>query len=392
MLPRGSIRAEHVWKRFRRDRRRSLARDRIARLGALIRGDANRGWRWALRDVDLTLDPGSSVGLVGLNGSGKSTLLKILTQVMYPYAGKVEALGRIGALIEVKAGIHPELTGRENIALYGSLLGLKRSEVAKRFDEIVAFAELDEAIDRQLKHYSSGMYMRLGFAVAAFLEPDILLVDEVLAVGDASFQQKCLGRMRTVLNQGTTLVFVSHDLSAVEATCERGVVLGEGTVRFDGPVHDALAIYRHSVEEIAEAASEVEGLVRLVKAEVTGPDGGSPRTVQPAEVRVVLESAELRSGNLHIGVSEGTAAPIFVLGRDVHLAPGQNEISCAIADLPLPRGRYYVWMGMVHRKTDLFPWRPVTYFDVLGPNLAATPQGVVRLAPVYVEATWNVER
>src|SRR5919198_4084977 len=208
MLPSGSISATHLWKRFHADRRRRLLLDQLQSLPALLRGGGRRGWRWALRDVDLVAEPGESVALVGANGSGKSTLLKILTGVMYPYSGRVEAAGRVGALIEVRAGIHPDLTGRENIQLYGALLGLGRRKVRERFDEIVGFAELEDAVERQVKHYSTGMQMRLGVAVAAFLEPDILLVDEVLAVGDASFQQRCLDRMRQGLTQGTTLGFV----------------------------------------------------------------------------------------------------------------------------------------------------------------------------------------
>ena len=248
-LPEGTIAAEHVWKRFHGDRARRQMREKIGHLPAQLRG-ARRGWRWVLRDIDFHAAPGDSIGLVGINGSGKSTLLKILCRVMYPYAGNVTAVGRVGALIEVRAGLSSDLTGRENVYLYGSLLGLRRKEVAARFDEIVAFAEVEDAIDRQLKFYSSGMQMRLGFAVAAHLEPDILLVDEVLAVGDASFQQKCLDRMRHVLNQGTTLVYVSHDLATVEATCSRGIWLSDGVVTAAGPIEEVLDGYRRSFDAV----------------------------------------------------------------------------------------------------------------------------------------------
>src|SRR5262245_31338074 len=248
MLPEGAIVAEHIWKRFRPDRRRRLLRDEIERIRGRVTGKSSRSFRWALRDVNLHLEPGASLGLIGANGAGKSTLLKILTRVMYPYAGTLHVAGRVGALIEVRAGIHPDLTGKENTYLYGSLLGLSRREVSRRFDEIVAFAELDDAIERQVKYYSSGMQMRLGFAVAAFLEPDILLVDEVLAVGDASFQQKCLDRMRTVLANGTSLILVSHDLGAIEATCSQGMWLRDGAVEREGDVRDVLAGYRQWIE------------------------------------------------------------------------------------------------------------------------------------------------
>ena len=393
MLPNGSISATHVWKRFHADRRRKLLRDQVHHLSARLRGGEGRGWRWALRDVDLIAAPGESVGLIGSNGSGKSTLLKILTRVMYPHTGSVQVVGRVGALIEVRAGIHPDLTGRENIQLYGTLLGLDRRRIRERFDEIVAFAELDDAIDRQLKFYSSGMQMRLGFAVAAFLEPDILLVDEVLAVGDASFQQRCLERMRGVLNQGTTLVFVSHDLAAVEATCSRGVWLDQGIVRSDGPVREVVSAYRQSVEAAAESRTEVGGELRLLKAEVSGPGGGPPKTLETLDVQLVIESPGVRAGRLYIGVSEGTATPIFVLRRDIQLGPGETTARCAVRGLPLPRGRFYLWVGMFEGgKRDPLPWHPATSFDVAGPSLDAAPRGIVRLAPVHVDAAWDVER
>jgi ABC-type polysaccharide/polyol phosphate transport system ATPase subunit len=393
MLPSGSISATHVWKRFHADRRRKLLRDQVHHLSARLLGGGGRGWRWALRDVELVAAPGESVGLIGSNGSGKSTLLKILTRVMYPHTGSVQVVGRVGALIEVRAGIHPDLTGRENIQLYGTLLGLDRRRIRERFDEIVAFAELDDAIDRQLKFYSSGMQMRLGFAVAAFLEPDILLVDEVLAVGDASFQQRCLERMRAVLNQGTTLVFVSHDLAAVEATCSRGVWLHQGVLQSEGPVRDVVNAYRQSIEAAAESTTEVTGELRLIKAEVSGPGGSTPRTQEVLNVQLVVESPGVRSGRLYIGVSEGPATPIFVLRRDIQLAVGETKARCAIRSLPLPRGRFYLWVGIFEGgKRDPLPWHPASRFEVAGPNLDAAPRGIVRLAPVHVDAAWEVER
>lgn len=391
MSPDGTIAARRVWKGFRADRRRTLLRDELERLADRVRGRTDARWRWALRDVDVVARPGESVGLVGANGSGKSTLLKILTRVMYPYAGSVEVSGRVGALIEVRAGIHPDLSGRENVYLYGSLLGLPRKQVARRFDAIVAFAELDEAIDRQLKYYSSGMQMRLGFAVAAFLEPSVLLVDEVLAVGDASFQQKCLDRMREVLAQGTTLVFVSHDLAAVEATCSRGVWLDQGVVQADGPVREVLGAYRQSIEEGAELSRRTTGIVNLLKAHANGH--GVSRTGKPFGVSLVVESPEPLPGRLYVGVSEGPATPIFLLRRDLQMAAGETEVRCTLPRLPLPRGRYYLWVGVMDLNgSDLLGWHPAARFDVAGPDLDEPPRGVVRLAPVHVESRWEVER
>jgi ABC-type polysaccharide/polyol phosphate transport system ATPase subunit len=391
MSPNGKIEAQNVWKRFRSDRRRTLFRDEVERLWARIRGSGGRGWRWALRDVTLDADPGESIGLVGANGSGKTTLLKILTQVMYPYAGRVEVGGRVGALIEVRAGIHPDLTGRENVYVTGSLLGLRRKQVAERFDEIVAFAELEDAVDRQVKFYSSGMQMRLGFAVAAFLQPDVLLVDEALAVGDASFQQKCLERMRTVISSGTTLVFVSHDLAAVEATCRRGVWLREGGVEADGPVRDVLAAYRGSIEEAAETSAHMGAPVSLVKMEASGPRNEAPSTNGTLDLRLVLETEEPRSCDLFVGVTEGPAAPIFVLRQDLDLRAGETEVQCSISRLPLPRGRFYLWVGVLDGTwRELLPWHPAGHFEVQGPELDPAPVGVARAAPVHVDALWEV--
>jgi ABC-type polysaccharide/polyol phosphate transport system ATPase subunit len=392
MSPKGRIAADRVWKRFRADRRRMLLRDELQRLGARLRRSGGAGWRWALRDVSFAAEPGASIGLIGANGSGKTTLLKILSQVMYPYAGRVEVAGRVGALIEVRQGIHPDLTGRENVYITGSLLGLRRREVAERFDEIVEFSELEDAIDRQVKFYSSGMQMRLGFAVAAFLEPDVLLVDEALAVGDAAFQQKCLERMRSVLAQGTTLVFVSHDFAAVEATCKRGIWLRHGEVEEDGPVREVLGSYRRSIEEAAEAAFDVSGLVRLLKAEVAGPHDGPPATDGTLDARLVIESQEPRSGRVFLGVSEGPATPIFVLRRDGQLAAGETEVRCSMSGLPLPRGRYYLWVGVFGAPGgELLAWHPATHFDVTGPDLDEVPLGIARLAPVHVRASWEVD-
>jgi len=392
-LPKGAISATDIWKRFRADRRRSLLRDEVQRLRARLRQNHDGHWRWALRNVSLVAEPGESVGLVGPNGSGKSTLLKILTRVMYPYAGRVEVSGRVGALIDVRAGIHPDLTGRENIFVNGSLMGHDRREVARRFDDIVAFAELEEALDRQVKFYSSGMAMRLGFSVAAVLDPDILLVDEALSVGDAAFQQRCLDRMRSLLSGGTTLVFVSHDLATVEATCRKVMWLHQGEVQVDGPVREVMAAYRQSIEEHAELASRTSDLVRLEKAEVSGVDGPMPESQERLDVTIIVDSQERRSATLFMGISEGTANPIFLLERDVHLSEGETEIRGRLNQLPLPKGHFYLWVGIFDVKgRDLLAWHPAAHFDVAGPALVATPRAIVRLTPVYVQAEWEVER
>lgn len=389
MFP-GAVSVGHTWKRFRADRSRPVLRDEFAYLKQRLRGrrDPNR-WRWALRDIDVAIQPGEAVGLFGSNGSGKSTLLKILTRVMYPTAGAVSVCGRVGALIEVRAGIHPDLTGRENIFLYGSILGLRRHEIARRFDAIVDFADLSDAVDRQVKFYSSGMSMRLGFGVAAFLEPDVLLVDEVLAVGDATFQQRCLDRMRQVLREGTTLVFVSHDLASVESICTRGVWLNQGVVAADGPVRQSLAAYRKNVESAAQVHITGTGQVG-VSVSVAGPGDEAPASQEPLHLRMELTSPHRQRAVVFLGISEGTAAPVFSLRHELVLDEGVTPVACSLAALPLPRGRYYTWAAVTDAGGgDLTPWHPAASFDVRGPDLDPALPGVMRLSPVHVDAQWD---
>ena len=214
--------------------------------------DANP-YVWALQDVSFEIRRGEIVGIIGRNGSGKSTLLKILSRITEPTLGEARIYGRVGSLLEVGTGFHPELTGRENIYLNGAILGMKKAEIDRKFDEVVAFAEVETFLDTPVKHYSSGMYLRLAFSVAAHLEPEILLVDEVLAVGDAAFQQKCMGKMGDVAKEGRTILFVSHNMAAVENLCERAVVLDSGKVRSDASAHSAVAEYLSSFSPTTEA-------------------------------------------------------------------------------------------------------------------------------------------
>ena len=249
------ISLEHVWKRFRLGGG-ARARSRM-RLGqpegsgrrARKAAEARRSGVWALADVSLDVHEGEAVGIIGPNGSGKSTTLKLITRVTTPWAGSVRTRGRIGSLIEIRSGIHPELTGRENVFLYGTILGLGRKEIRGRFDEIVEFAGLGRFIDTPVKRYSSGMEVRLGFSVAVHLEPDVLLIDEVLSVGDEAFQRRCLKRMDELRARGQTLVFVSHILPDVRHLCSRVVYLERGSVRADGPAGEVIDKYLGDVRD-----------------------------------------------------------------------------------------------------------------------------------------------
>jgi lipopolysaccharide transport system ATP-binding protein len=209
--------------------------------------DTPKGTFWALRDINLDIQHGDVVGIIGRNGAGKSTLLKILSKITSPTTGIARINGRVGSLLEVGTGFHPELTGRENIYLNGSILGMRKAEIEKKFDEIVAFAEVEQFLDTPIKRYSSGMQVRLAFAVAAHLEPEILIVDEVLAVGDAAFQKKCLGKMEDVSKEGRTVLFVSHNMGAVKNICRKGIVLEKGLKVFEGQSDEALSTYLNEI-------------------------------------------------------------------------------------------------------------------------------------------------
>ena len=258
-----AVRIHGLGKRYAIGARRErylTARDAIARAGAgLLRrrrpSPSAREWLWAVRDVSFDVARGDVVGVVGRNGAGKSTLLKLLARITTPTVGTAEIRGRVGSLLEVGTGFHLELTGRENVYLNGAILGMRRREIATKFDEIVAFAEVGRFIDTPVKHYSSGMQMRLAFSVAAHLETEVLLVDEILAVGDLAFQRKCLGKMDAVASSGRTVLFVSHQLGAVRELCRRVVLIEAGRVAFDGGVAEGLARYVRLVsDDPAQAA------------------------------------------------------------------------------------------------------------------------------------------
>jgi homopolymeric O-antigen transport system ATP-binding protein len=328
-----AIRTESIGKKFRLgERPRYLAlRDTLTRaaaapLRALSRlvsgqpllGRSGREDFWALSDVSFEIAPGEVVGLIGRNGAGKSTLLKILSRIIEPTTGRAWLRGRVGSLLEVGTGFHPELTGRENIFLNGAILGMKRQEVRRKFDDIVAFAEVEQFIDTPVKQYSSGMYMRLAFSVAAQLEPEILLVDEVLAVGDSSFQKKCLGRMGEVGREGRTVVFVSHSMTAITRLCPRAILLDCGRVIADGPAGEVTAAYlRSDLGTMAHrvwpepATAPGDRVVRLRSVSVIADDG-APRETMDIRQPVILEMAYevLRPGytpipNFHLFNEEG---------------------------------------------------------------------------------------
>jgi lipopolysaccharide transport system ATP-binding protein len=304
------ITAENLGKQYRLGTQQAAyatLRETIA--NAVRRPDKTRngnatGTFWALRDINFEIQEGEVVGIIGRNGAGKSTLLRILSRVTEPTTGRVKLRGRVGSLLEVGTGFHPELTGRENIFLNGAILGMKKAEIVRKFDEIVAFAEIEKFIDTPVKRYSTGMYLRLAFAVAAHLEPDVLLVDEVLAVGDASFQRKCLDKMKVVGEDGRTVLFVSHNMPAVTRLCERIILLDEGRVVADGPAHKVASLYLQSglgtmaVREWKDRTKAPGNeIVRLCAVRVINEDGEMAETIDIRRpVGIEMEFEVLQAG------------------------------------------------------------------------------------------------
>jgi ABC-type polysaccharide/polyol phosphate transport system ATPase subunit len=303
--------------------------------------------------VSFEVAPGDAFAVIGPNGAGKSTALRLAARITAPSAGSIEVRGRVGALIEVGAGIHPELTGRENIWLYGAILGLTRAEIAARFDEIVEFAELGAVVDRMVKHYSSGMQLRLGFSIAAGVQPDVLVVDEALAVGDARFQVRCLDRMQELVRSGTTLVYVSHDLASVSAVCPRAVLLVNGGVRHLGTASDAIDAYLDWIHTDDVAGGD---------ATITALDGSPAGVLAPGDGVVVTIPLPDRPRHapttVALGIRDGH--PWNLLGSTTTVPAGVSEshVRCRIDALPLGTGTYELWASIDGDGTD-GAWRKV---------------------------------
>ena len=349
-----AIKTENLSKRYRIGQREAAMQLRVVLTRTLLSPlrvfhHAPRETFWALKDVSLEVREGEVLGLIGRNGSGKTTLLKILSRITQPTAGWAEIHGRVGSLLEVGTGFHPELTGRENAYLSGAILGMRKNEITRKFDEIVSFAELEKFIDTPVKHYSSGMYVRLAFAVAAHLEPEILLVDEVLAVGDINFQKKCLGKMGDVARAGRTVVLVSHQLGQIRRLCRRAVWVDGGQIRRDGPASEVVSAYEAAMSAGDRSSpSRVNGVAKkahFVRWEMGEPGGESSHalnTLNPVMVRFVLEvNAPIRRG-VH-GVALYNAERQIIWGRaayELDLAVGTHEFTYQFPILPLRPGGY----------------------------------------------------
>ena len=313
---------------------------------------------WALQDISLEIKQGEVVGIVGRNGAGKSTLLKILARITEPTRGVAEIHGRVGSLLEVGTGFHAELTGRENTYLNGAILGMTKKEIDRKFDEIVAFAEVERFVDTPVKHYSSGMYLRLAFAVAAHLEPEILLVDEVLAVGDVAFQRKCIGKMGDVARQGRTILFVSHNMAAVESLCSTAYLFANGQVVERGVTKTVIDAYFASIPALCRTPlehrtdREGNGRLRFTDIEFSSNEGVSTEVVQTGKTLLISVSYTSSSDTVkNVEMSIDIFAPngqcMLILnnemvGTDFESVPGVGRFSCRVERFPLSPGQYHI--------------------------------------------------
>ncbi len=365
------IQGEGLGKRYRRGMtvdsglRHALERFVKSPLAALRKKEETF---WALKDVSLHVNEGEVLGLIGRNGAGKTTLLKILSRITKPTTGWAEIHGRVGSLLEVGTGFHPELTGRENTFLSGAILGMKKQEIVRKFDEIVAFAELEKFIDTPVKHYSSGMYVRLAFAVAAHLEPEILLVDEVLAVGDINFQKKCLGKMGDVARAGRTVVLVSHQLNQIRRLCHRVVWVDDGSVRLNGSTHEVVSAYEVAMSRVdgtvAARSHSEEFKARFLGWGIDGENLESPYRIGslgPVTVRFRLEVARpIRRGSHGVALYNMDRQLIWAnAAYGLTFEPGIHELVHRFQLLPLRPGAYSWDVAVYDDQDTLDIWQAV---------------------------------
>jgi len=319
---------------------------------------------WALKDVSFKVRKGEVVGIIGSNGAGKSTLLKVFSRITSPTLGMAEIHGRVGCLLEVGTGFHLELTGRENIYLNGAILGMRKKEIDRKLDEIIEFSGVEKFIDTPVKRYSSGMKIRVGFAVAAHLEPEILIIDEVLAVGDAAFQNKCIGKMRDVAGEGRTVLFVSHNLSAVRALCTRGILIREGSIVMDAPVEDTVQQYLDGLGNPSLNPFELNpersgsGVVRFTSARILDHRGNdSTRLIAGESVTFEFSYLNIKDvSKVYVSMTIynefAVAAVNFdmeTMGCQISALSKEGIIKCHVPNLPLPLGRYRVAVAFIHK-------------------------------------------
>ncbi len=363
-------------------------------------GDYSRGGNkkefWALRDLSFDIYEGEVVGIIGRNGAGKSTLLKILSEITDPTEGEVHLSGRVSSLLEVGTGFHPELSGRENVYLNGAILGMSRAEIRQKFDEIVAFAEVERFLDTPVKRYSSGMFVRLAFAVAAHLEPEILLVDEVLAVGDVGFQRKCLGKLEEIASSGRTVLFVSHNMGTVETLTQRAICLEEGRIMAEGESRSTIRRYLDFIESSVLSEEHQHDKLLRIRLMRDGEPATAVRMGDPLTFEITYNLPEtLRNPVIGIGICNEQNVRVFSLsmwydGERITELAGRGTILCDAGDVPLNQGIYFVKLVLTQDRRDIDVSDPALRFevvptDVFGNGVIPTrSQGLI-----YTSAKWT---
>lgn len=367
---------------------------------------------WALKDVSFDVGQGEVVGIIGCNGAGKSTLLKLLSRITEPTSGEVIINGRLASLLEVGTGFHPELTGRENVFMNGAILGMKKHEIDAKFDKIVAFSELAKFIDTPVKRYSSGMYVRLAFAVAAHLEPEILLVDEVLAVGDAEFQKKCLGKMGDVARLGRTILFVSHNMAAIENLCGNCILLQDGTITGNGPTDQVIAQYLQTVTDSASAAGGLaertdrtgSGEVVLTDFHLEDANGNRVTALQSGADGTLAFSILMRTGkpvrhlDLGFSIHDASGGQVFSIlygsyqNQKFELNQTHGCIRCRLSKLPLAAGRYQIGARLTIQGVEAdWPQGGVGWLDIVeGDFYGSGIKGFGNRAPLLLKGDWSL--
>jgi ABC-type polysaccharide/polyol phosphate transport system ATPase subunit len=403
---------ERVTKTYRGAREYRVLRDDFAAAAGRLLGRRRTGRHVvrALDDVSFEIPEGESFGLIGANGAGKTTALKLASRIAYPTTGTIRVRGRVGALIEVGTGMHPELTGRENLYLHGRILGLPGREIRRQFDRIVEFADIGSALDQPVKQFSSGMQLRLGFAIAAHLDPDVLLVDEAIAVGDTAFQYRCVQRMSELVREGRTLVFVSHDMSAIETLCSRAVIIREGRIAADGPAPEVVRQYLEGVqrerllEDAGAQPERREGALEVVAVTLhddAGREIDEATAGEPLRVRLHYRAYEpVREPIFEVGLGDArigcfALASMLRDGEVPDVLDGRGYVECRFDTLPLLPRPYDVWacVGGEEGIGDHVGWQRLRRFAVageLGARRGAVTHTLVHSAPVVLPYSWTV--